>query len=212
MNWATCRWNPAPPICSSTSSPAGTNAAAGHQQSQRGRMGSGVRRPGGGHGHPGSPPAPQPRACNQQTKSPDPPSPRSEPMYVVLPGHPLYGRCVPIVRRRTTATATHYLIADPDHPTFCYQILARWLSTQPPAPAVSSAAAPRALVVSLVALDRLVRFIRAKHPGPPTSAPHDSLPAVSNRSALGPASRRAQSPAQRAPVFLGAAPRRRFSP
>jgi hypothetical protein len=117
-------------------------------------------------------------------------------MYVVLPGHPLYGRCVPIVRRRTTATATHCLIADPDHPTFCYQILARWLSTQPPPPAVPSAAAPRALVVSLVALDRLVRFIGAKHPGPPTSAPHDSLPTVSNRSALGPASRRAQSPTQ----------------
>ncbi len=115
-------------------------------------------------------------------------------MYVGLPGHPLYGRCVLIVRRRTTATATHCLIADPDHPTFCYQILERWLSTQSPPPAVPPAAAPRALVVSLVALDRLVRLVWAKHPGPPTSASHDPTPAASRRSALGSASRRAQSP------------------
>jgi len=78
-------------------------------------------------------------------------------MYVALPGHPLYGRCVSIIRQRTMATATHCLIEDLDHPLFCYQILKRWLSIQPPPLAIPSPATPPAVVIHLARCPRSAR-------------------------------------------------------
>jgi len=93
---------------------------------------------------------------------------------------------VSIIRQCTTATATHCLIEDPDHPPFCYQILKQWLSIQPPPLAIPSPAAPRQLSsISLVALDRLVQLLRAKHSGRMTSTPHDFAPTPASGSALG---------------------------
>jgi hypothetical protein len=70
---------------------------------------------------------------------------------------------VPILRRRTTATATHCLVEDPEHPTFCYQLLARWLSAEPPPAAVSAETSQRVIAVSLVALDRFVQLLLDKY-------------------------------------------------
>ena len=88
--------------------------------------------------------------------------PLSEQRYVALPGHPLYGQVVSILRRRTTETTTHCLVEDPQHPTFCYQILERWLCTAPPPLAPSRGAAERAITLSLIALDRFVQLLLAQ--------------------------------------------------
>jgi hypothetical protein len=93
--------------------------------------------------------------CHQQNQQSGQESPLSETLFVALPGHPLYGRSVHIVRRRSTSTATHCLIQDPDRPKFRYQILERWLSASAPPPPASPAVSP--LVLSLVALDRLLQ-------------------------------------------------------
>ena len=85
-----------------------------------------------------------------------------------------------IVGRRTTDTATHCRVEDPQHPTFCYQILERWLCPEPPPPAVAPEACPRAIALPLVALDRLVQLLLAQqlpqadeaHEGP-TGDSHD---------------------------------------
>jgi hypothetical protein len=126
-----------------------------------------------------------PITCDQETKYLNQPKPPSEQLYVALPGHPLYGRLVSILRRRTTDTATHCLVEDPHHPTFCYQMLERWLGTEPPPPAVLPTAAPRALALSLVALDRLVQLLLAQQL-PRMDEPHEGTTAHSTGSDLAP--------------------------
>ena len=131
------------------------------------------------------------KACDQETKCLNQQTPPSEQLYVALPGHPLYGRLVSILRRRTTDTATHCLVEDPHHPTFCHQILERWLCAEPPPPAVLPNAAQRAIALSLVALDRLVQLVLAQqlllqvdehhegttaHSSGPDLAPHPGTP------------------------------------
>jgi hypothetical protein len=66
---------------------------------------------------------------------------------------------VSILRCRTTETTTYCLVEDPQHPTFCYQILKRWLCTDPPPPAPSHDAAEQAITLSLIALDRFVQLL-----------------------------------------------------
>ena len=98
-------------------------------------------------------------ACNQETKYLDQLTPPSEQLYVALPGHPLYGCLVTVIRRRTTDTTTHCLVEDPDHPTFCHQILERWLSPEAPPPAPSRDFSQPVMALSLVALDRFVQLL-----------------------------------------------------
>lgn len=81
---------------------------------------------------------------------------------MALPGHPLYGQVVSILRRRTTDTTTHCLVEDPQHPTFCYQMLERWLCIDPPPPAPSRDASERAIALPLIALDRFVQLLLAQ--------------------------------------------------
>lgn len=100
--------------------------------------------------------------CNQETKCLDQQTPLLEQLYVALPGHPLYGQVVSILRRRTTDTTTHCLVEDPQHPTFCYQILERWLCIDPPPPAPSRDASERAIALPLIALDRFVQLLLAQ--------------------------------------------------
>jgi hypothetical protein len=101
-------------------------------------------------------------SCDQPNQQSGQESPLSETLFVALPGHPLYGRGVHIIRRRSTSTATHCLIQDPDRPQFRYQILARWLSPSAPPPQAPPAVSPLAL--SLVALDRLVQRLLGMRP------------------------------------------------
>lgn len=144
--------------------------------------------------------SPCPQTCDQQTQSLDQQLLPPERLYVALPGHPLYGRSVPIIRRRITDTATHCLIEDPEHPSFCYQILARWLSAEPPPPAVPLPSTPGAIAVSLVALDRFVQLVWGKYP-PRASEGNDSEQAHPSGADLAAHPPGATSATQRAPVL-----------
>jgi len=93
---------------------------------------------------------------------------------VALPGHPLYGQAVLVVRRRTTDTTTHCQIQDPEHPAFCYQILERWLSSESPPAAASSPSSQNAIALSLVALDQFVQLLLAHHRQPSKSHEGDT--------------------------------------
>ncbi len=101
--------------------------------------------------------------CDQQRKCIGQQTPPLERLYVALPGHPLYGQAVLVVRRRTTNATPHCQVQDPKHPEFCYQILERWLSSEPPPAAACSPSSQRAIALSLVALDQFVQLLLAHH-------------------------------------------------
>ena len=84
---------------------------------------------------------------------------KSEEQFVVLPGHPFYGRQVTILERRTSGTYTRCVIEDPARPGFHYHIPERWLSTSPPPPEPIRTAAHCPICLPLPALDRMVQII-----------------------------------------------------
>jgi hypothetical protein len=82
--------------------------------------------------------------------------------FVILPGHPFYGRRVQVLGRRSSRTYTRCIIEDPAHPGFHYHILERWLSTSPPLARPVPIAAHCPIWLSLPALDRMVQMILTK--------------------------------------------------
>ena len=133
--------------------------------------------------------------CDQETKCLGQQTPRSEQLYVALPGHPLYGRRVSVLGRRRTDTTTHCRVEDPQHPTFCYQILARWLCVEPPPPAISPDVRQRAIALPLITLDRLVQLLLGQQL-PQADEHHEGTTGHSRGADLGPHSSDAESEAQ----------------
>jgi hypothetical protein len=89
------------------------------------------------------------------------PKPQSEEQYVVLPGHPFYGRSVRVVARRTARTYTLCVIEDPEHPGFHHHIYDSWLSTSPP-PEPVPVSGQESLALPLPALDKMIQMILIK--------------------------------------------------
>lgn len=91
------------------------------------------------------------------------PSPEEE-WYVSLPGHPLYGQRVQIIKYEPAATARYCQIRDPIHSDFHYQIKASWLSTAPPLPVSPTSFRQSAVQLALPALDKMVQSILVHRP------------------------------------------------
>jgi hypothetical protein len=96
-----------------------------------------------------------------ENKQNNPEKPKSEEQYVVLPGHPFYGRCVRVVSRRTIRTYTLCVIEDPEHPGFHYHLYDRWLSTVPP-PEPVPVSGQESLALPLPVLDKMIQMILIK--------------------------------------------------
>ncbi len=95
---------------------------------------------------------------NEQNNLTKPPL---ENKYFAYPGHPLYGRQVTVVGRRTTKTEIRCVVEDPARPGFHYQIPARWLSDQPP-PENKPVSALEPISLPIASLDRMVQMILTK--------------------------------------------------
>ncbi len=94
-----------------------------------------------------------------ETKSLNQQQPTLEQQYVVLPGHPFFGRQFIVLARRSSRTYTRCVIEDPEHPGFHYHINDRWLSPDPPA----AAAQLRCTVqLPMTVLDRMAQLVLAK--------------------------------------------------
>lgn len=96
---------------------------------------------------------------HQDDAQKNPLGPQSNEQFVVLPGHPFYGRRVRVVGSRSSTTYTLAVIEDPTRPGFHYHIPQRWLASAPPLPALPSASALRAICLSWAALDKMVQLI-----------------------------------------------------
>jgi hypothetical protein len=116
---------------------------------------------------------------------------KKDEQYVVLPGHPFYGCPVRVLKH----TAGYCTIEDPAHPEFRYEILANWLSPNPPPPQALSIATHDPISLSLPALDRLVQIIVLKD-----QPMKDSANERANESGrpvhLGPTATRTQNPVE----------------
>jgi hypothetical protein len=131
----------------------------------------------------------------QETRKP-------EEQYVVLPGHPFYGRRVQVLDRRSSRTYTRCIIEDPAHLGFHYHIPERWLSTSPPLPEPVSVAAQHPIWLSLPALDRMVQLILTKDQAR-GDREHDQLVERYDCSDLDRASTEEQDTARRASLLPG---------
>jgi hypothetical protein len=97
-----------------------------------------------------------------ENKQNNPEKPKSEEQYVILPGHPFYGRSVRVVARRTARTYTLCVIEDPGHPGFHHHLYASWLSTSPP-PEPVPVSGQESLALPLPALDKMIQMILVKN-------------------------------------------------
>jgi hypothetical protein len=136
--------------------------------------------------------------------------PQPEEQYVVLPGHPFYGRRVQVLGRRVSQTCTRCIIEDPAHPGFHYHMFERWLSTSPP-PEPDAVTAQMPIAISLIALDNLVQMMISKTPKRRHSNDIPDDERIKSKD-MGTTAERLQSPTQRTPLLPGPEAGRRDSP
>lgn len=161
---------------------------------------------------------------NQSNQQPDPSPPPSrtkragtEPeCFVVLPAHPLYGRCVTVLRRKATTTYVDCLIEDPAQPGFRYRIHEWWLSSAAPPPLPPPSPQTTGICVPLATLDKMVQFLltlsdseRSSLHAPPQPASPVSRSAPAD---LEPVATDLPDATRGAPVLHRARPRRRHTP
>jgi hypothetical protein len=78
---------------------------------------------------------------------------------VVLPGHPFYGEEVAILQVGNTNTQAWCLIAHPHQEHFHYRLPLRWISEKPLEPLEDSLQKKSHIVLSPLALEKLVGFL-----------------------------------------------------
>jgi len=133
---------------------------------------------------------------------------RLEPGFVVLPGHPFYGREVYILSRHPTATTVWCLIASPDNPEFHYRIPERWLAPCSPPPPSQPAPVNTPVVLSLSALDKMTQRLLIKRRTERSNA--DAQPILSGLATdLGPNPNGPQTAPEQQAVLLGLTPSER---
>lgn len=148
---------------------------------------------------------------DRENKQNSPQQPHSELMYVALPGHPLYGRQIRVVKRRISKTYTNCQIEDPGKPGFSYQIRAMWLSLSPPPPKISPILSCAPIYLPLSALDRMVQMILTQSQA--RRMEEDDEPNEHGRSQdLGSIAGQEQEDVQRAALLPGSETGRRYSP
>lgn len=129
--------------------------------------------------------------CDQEDTYPGPQPPLSANWFVVLPQHPLYGRLVTVLARRSSATSIRCVVEDPSHPGFHYLVPERWLAPTAPHTPVGDSSSHHGLRLALAALDKMVQLVlaiqppRRETPNAPALTrddPPDRDPASSHRS------------------------------
>jgi hypothetical protein len=123
-------------------------------------------------------------------------------MFVFLPGHPLYGRQIRVVKHRVSKTYVSCLIEDPTNAGFHYRIKAKWLSISPPLPEAMPISANAPICLSMPALDRMVQMILAQSQAGRNEA-DDQLNEWGRTPNLGTVAGQEQENAQRAPLLPG---------
>lgn len=97
---------------------------------------------------------------NTQTAKFDPPKPHvKEESYVILPGHPFYGKAVTVLQKGRTSTHEWCLIAHPERPGFHYRIPSRWLDHNCPEPQQQNSYYQQKITLSFHYLQKLAAYV-----------------------------------------------------